>query len=87
MRSVFLAGDFVLNQEFYHQMPNEWLYSFALSYRRQDEYSEISPFEHENPTLKQEFRLYGRFPYFFHFSPLSISFTLTPATDRSLKVY
>ncbi len=59
---------FVLNQEFYHQMPNNWLYSFALSYRRQDEYSETPPYEHENPKLKQEFRLYGRLSYIFQFS-------------------
>jgi hypothetical protein len=78
---------FVLNQEFYHQMPNNWSYSFALSYRRQDEYSEIPPLEHENPKLKQEFRMYGRFPYIFTLQALSISFTLMPATDRSLKVY
>jgi len=54
---------FVLNQEFYHQSRKTWQYSFALSYRRQDEYSENSPYEHDKLRSKQEFRLYSRLSY------------------------
>lgn len=39
----------VMNQEFYHQFHHHWQYSFALSYRRQDEYEKLSPYEHESP--------------------------------------
>lgn len=55
----------VVNQEFYHQFHSVWQTSFALSYRRQDEYLDNKPYEHDNPKLKQEFRLYGRFSYIF----------------------
>jgi hypothetical protein len=53
----------VLNQEFYHMLPKHWQYSFALSYRRQDEYQVNEPFEHKTPSIKQEFRGYGRLSY------------------------
>lgn len=53
----------VLNQEFYYKFHRHWQSSFALSYRRQNEYSDQYPFEHENPAFEQEFRLYGRFSY------------------------
>ncbi len=50
----------VFNQEFFHQFHSKWQYSLALSYRRQDEYSNKPPFEHSLPGIKQEFRGYGR---------------------------
>lgn len=53
----------VLNQEFYNQFHNDWQYSLAVSYRRQDEYAESPPFKHDTPRIKQEFRLYGRLTY------------------------
>ncbi|MCB9188140.1 MAG: DUF2490 domain-containing protein [Flavobacteriales bacterium] len=56
---------FIVNQEFYHQFHNDWQYSLALSYRRQDEYFDTPPYEHETPRIKQEFRIYGRFSYIF----------------------
>lgn len=62
----------VLNQEFYHQFHNDWQYSLALSYRRQDEYLDNMPYEHDNPKLKQEFRLYGRFSYLFSTSRIKL---------------
>nr|AGU11772.1 hypothetical protein [uncultured organism] len=53
----------VLNQEFYYRFQKHWQSSFALSYRRQDEYVDQYPFEHENPPFQQEFRLYSRLSY------------------------
>jgi len=55
----------VLNQEFYHQFHNVWQYSFALSYRRQDEYLDNPPYGHDTPRLNQEFRAYGRLSCIF----------------------
>jgi hypothetical protein len=72
---------FVMNQEFYHQLPNAWQYSFALSYRRQDEYSDRPPYEHEYPGLIQEFRLYGRLSYTFYHS----RFKLTPTFRQEVR--
>lgn len=62
----------VINQEFYHQFHRTWQYSLALSYRRQDEYLDNAPYEHNNPKLKQEFRLYGRFSYIFSTSRIKL---------------
>ena len=64
----YKSAIFILNQEFYHQFHNNWQYSLALSYRRQDEYLSDPPYEHDNPKLKQEFRLYSRFSYIFKIS-------------------
>lgn len=61
---MFKSAILVLNQEFYHQFHKKQ-YSFALSYRRQDEYLDNKPYEHDNPNLKQEFRVYGRLSYIF----------------------
>lgn len=61
----YKPGIFVVNQEFYHQFHKNWQYSLALSYRRQDEYLDTSPYEHDNPRQKQEFRLYSRISYIF----------------------
>ena len=62
----------VVNQEFYHQFHSVWQTSFALSYRRQDEYLDNKPYKHDNPKLKQEFRLYGRFSYIFSTSRIKL---------------
>jgi hypothetical protein len=62
----------VVNQEFYHQFHKTWQYSLALSYRRQDEYSDHPPYEHDNPKLKQEFRLYSRLSYIFSTSRIKL---------------
>ena len=53
----------VVNQEFYQQFHKHWKYSFALSYRKENEYSNQFPYEYEDPKWKQEFRAYGRFSY------------------------
>jgi hypothetical protein len=55
----------VLNQEFYNQFHPNWQYSMALSYRRQDEYEDRPPYEHDTPEIRQEFRVYGRLYYQF----------------------
>jgi len=65
----------VLNQEFYHQFHKHWQYSGALSYRRQQEYSKTSPYESEDPSIKQEFRIYGRLVYVLKTSKIKLAFT------------
>jgi len=57
------SGIFVINEEFYNQFHKHWQYTAALSYRRQNDYSDIAPYEQVNPIITQEFRLYGRFSY------------------------
>lgn len=52
---------FVLNHERYNHFAKHWQYSYALSYRRQNSFSNNSPFEKDG--LEQEFRLYGRVSY------------------------
>ncbi len=68
----FKSAILVVNQEFYHQFHNDWQYSFALSYRRQDEYLDNPPYERENPKIKQEFRVYGRLSYVLNTSCLKL---------------
>ena len=53
----------VINEEFYNQFHAHWQYSLALSYRRQNDYSDIIPYEQVSPYITQEFRIYGRFSY------------------------
>ncbi|SEK77909.1 DUF2490 domain-containing protein [Parapedobacter koreensis] len=54
----------VLNQEFYHQFADRWQYSYALSYRRQNQYQESDAhFVPDSIPIQQEFRLYGRMAY------------------------
>lgn len=60
---LFKPAILVFNQEFYHQFNQHWQSSFALSYRRQDEYIENSPYVHSSPDIQQEFRLYSRLSY------------------------
>ena len=67
---------FVINQEFYHQFHNNWQYSVALSYRKQNEYSDTFPYEEDDPKWKQEFRLYGRFSYIFKTGRLKFTPTI-----------
>jgi len=53
----------VLNQEFYHKLNSHWQYSYALSYRSQNQYSSKEPFDAELPATHQELRIYGRLSY------------------------
>jgi hypothetical protein len=68
----YKPGILILNQEFYNQFHENWQYSLALSYRRQDEYLDDPPYEHEDPKLKQEFRVYSRLSYIFSASRLKL---------------
>ncbi|WEK18760.1 MAG: hypothetical protein P0Y49_18440 [Candidatus Pedobacter colombiensis] len=54
---------FVLNQEFYNHYSKNWQYSYALSYRRQNQYEDIPPYDKASPSIEQEFRVYGRYSY------------------------
>lgn len=64
---------FVINQEFYHQLPKNWHYSLAISYRRQHEYQDEFPFTHQEPEIRHEFRTYGR--VFYSLKTSRIKFT------------
>lgn len=55
---------FVLNHEVYHSFAPHQQYSYAVSYRRQNEYRSIAPYDKEG--TEQEFRLYGRYAYSFN---------------------
>lgn len=53
----------IVNQEFYHQFHKNWQYSFALSYRLQNEYEDTAPYEASDVYARQEVRVYGRYNY------------------------
>ncbi|MXN92072.1 DUF2490 domain-containing protein [Flavobacterium sp. Sd200] len=53
----------VLNEEIYHKINPHWQYSYALSYRRQNQYENENPYDLETPSIHQEFRGYGRINY------------------------
>lgn len=69
-------GFFIINQEFYNRFLPNWEHSIALSYRRENRFSDEEPFEAENPAFKNEFRLYGRFSYLFKSKFVEITPTL-----------
>ena len=56
-------GILVLNQEFSNRYAKHWQYSYAVSYRRQTEYESTAPYDLADPSIKQEFRIYGRYTY------------------------
>ncbi len=66
----------VLNQEFYHQFHHNWEHSFALSYRKQDEYQEVAPYFHDSPKFEQEFRTYARLSYSYKHNRIKVVPTL-----------
>ncbi|UUC47294.1 DUF2490 domain-containing protein [Flavobacterium cerinum] len=51
----------VLNHERYHNFKLNQQYSYAVSYRRQNNYESQSPYRSEG--VEQEFRVYGRYSY------------------------
>lgn len=69
---------FVLNQEFYDQYAKSWLYSFAVSYRRQNEYEGTSPYGAADPSFKHELRFYGRYSHALSISRFKLVSTLRP---------
>lgn len=72
----FKSAIMVINQEFYHRFRPHWQYSFAISYRRQDEYMRSFPYEHTMPDHKQELRLYGRYSYMIKKSNFRLTATI-----------
>lgn len=60
---LYKPGVVIVNQEFQNKFHKNWKYSLAVSYRRQNEYSNLAPYDKGDPPSKQEFRLYGRFSY------------------------
>ncbi|MBK9765163.1 MAG: DUF2490 domain-containing protein [Flavobacteriales bacterium] len=66
----------VVNQEFYHQFRRHWQYSLAVSYREQDEYAARAPYDHVDPSMKQEFRVYGRYSYLLNRTKWKFAATL-----------
>ena len=68
-------GMLIINEEFYNQFKQNWQYSIALSYRRQPEYIDTSPFSMDDPNIKQEFRIYSRFTYLWKNSRLKFAAT------------
>jgi len=78
---LFKPAISVLNQEFYHPFRKHWQTSFALSYRRQQEYEETYPFATKEPSLQQEFRMYARLSR----SVKIKRFTLTPTIRQEIR--
>ncbi|UBM60611.1 DUF2490 domain-containing protein [Marinilongibacter aquaticus] len=72
------ASIYVLNEEIAHQFSKNWKYSGALSYRWQNEYKSSSPFEKDNPSGRQEIRLYARYSYLTGQNRTRFSFTYRP---------
>lgn len=81
---VLKSAIVVLNEELYHTINSHFQYSFALSYRRQDEYMDVSPYKHQHPGIQQEFRTYGRFYYFL---PLGNRFKLAAISRQELRKF
>jgi len=73
----------VLNQEFTNRFHDDWEYSLAFSYRRQNQYSDTEPYEKEDPPFKQEFRLYGKFSYILKTDFVEI----TPTVRQEVQKY
>lgn len=53
----------VFNQEFYNNYVENWQYSYAISYRNQNNYEDSPPYNASDPSHEQEFRIYGRYSY------------------------
>lgn len=65
----------VINQEFYHQFRPQWQYSFAFSFRTQDEYQDEAPYNPTEEKHRREFRIYGRMVH--SWSRSKVKFTST----------
>ncbi len=74
---------FILNQEFKNKFAKNWEYSLALSYRNQRNYADSAPYDLDDPSTKQEFRLYGRLSRIFKTSFLEI----TPTFRQEVQKY
>jgi hypothetical protein len=63
----------VVNEEISDKFAERWTYSFALSYRRQNEYAPTEPVER-----RQELRFYGRFSNVLKTGRLKLTSTFRP---------
>lgn len=73
----------VFNQEFYYQFKKAWYSSFAVSYRRQNEYIKNIPYSPDRPRVQQEFRLYGRLYYRYRVGNVQLS----PAFRQEFRMF
>lgn len=73
----------VINQEFQHAPISTFQYSFALSYRHQDLYSEEYPYLKDSVSFKQEWRMYGRLYYHFNIKKIR----LTPILRQEFRTF
>lgn len=69
---------YVVNEEIAHRFHRHWQYSVALSYRWQERYLKVAPYEHDLPAARQELRLYGRFAYLTSAGRWNFSTTVRP---------
>ena len=69
---------YVLNEEIAHRFKKNWEYSFALSYRWQNQYKETEPYHLDTPEVRKEIRYYNRFSYLKKFEKIDFSLTIRP---------
>lgn len=73
---IFKPAILVLNKEVYYQFNKKCQSSFALSYRKQDEYLKEEPYNHDISQYKQEFRISGGLSYIFKQNKIKLVPTL-----------
>ena len=71
------ASIYVINEEISHRFRKHWQYSGALSYRWQNIYP-TEPDVSEEPSGRQEVRVYGRYSYATSFHRVGFSATYRP---------
>ncbi|WP_461531955.1 DUF2490 domain-containing protein [Sinomicrobium sp.] len=64
---------YVINQEIEHHFAERWKYSGAISYRWQNQFYDVSPYDH-----RQEIRLSGRYAYLVPGTFTNFAFTFRP---------
>lgn len=69
---------YVVNEEVTHRFKENWKYSFALSYRWQNEYKKTEPYHLDTPDVRKEIRYYNRFTYLKKFKNIDFSLTYRP---------
>lgn len=72
------AAIYVFNQEVSFTAHKHWQYAGALSYRWQNRYTKETPYTLDNPSGRQEIRVYGKYAYKTAWQFVDISFTLRP---------
>lgn len=69
---------YVVNEEISHRFKKHWQYSFATSYRWQNNYKPTKPYEADTPKARQETRFYSRLSYLTSFERVGFSITYRP---------